>query len=278
MANSGDKIYSEEEVGRLLKLAIHEAETDKLNKQQLNHGLTLEEIKKIATESGINPEYVNVALRKLNNPPLDESVSGFFGAPTSLNLEIRVPGKLSDDTVAQLLRKIRKISSSQRGQYEYLDNHFNWTNSSINPTLHITADSDTEGYTTINVDWKLTDVIILTHMWSALVLFIGSLLSLGFGSAALLASIMATSAVLFFIARWVVKKVYKKQHGQLNDMLSDLASIAETTHTDQVESVNLPVSETAVTAPSPSISIDGDDVYQSDSGNTKQADNLRSKN
>ena len=99
-----DRIYSEEEIGRVLKRA---AEIQGKQPRTSGYGLSLAEIQELAADSGIDPELVTAAVSELkaDQEALKKTI---WGGPLSSTLIRSVEGQLSDDTWEEMLAMLRR--------------------------------------------------------------------------------------------------------------------------------------------------------------------------
>lgn len=99
-----DRIYSEEEIGRVLKRA---AEIQGKQPRTSGYGLSLAEIQELAADSGIDPELVIAAVSELKADQ-EALKKNIWGGPLSSTLIRSVEGQLSDDTWEEMLALLRR--------------------------------------------------------------------------------------------------------------------------------------------------------------------------
>ncbi|MFT4604283.1 MAG: hypothetical protein ACI9W4_001013 [Rhodothermales bacterium] len=99
-----DRIYSEEEIGRVLKRA---AEIQGKQPRSSSYGLSLDELKELASDSGIDPELVIAAVSELKADQ-EAQEKTFWGGPLSSTLIRSVDGRLSDDTWEEMVAILRR--------------------------------------------------------------------------------------------------------------------------------------------------------------------------
>ena len=99
------KLFSEKEVGRILKRAteLHEAEgpTDAT-------GLTLDEVRQIATEMGVDPRYVAAAVAEVAGDGGEEERFYWLGGPVSYEMERVVEGDVSEEQWVEMVEAMRR--------------------------------------------------------------------------------------------------------------------------------------------------------------------------
>ncbi len=86
-------------------------------------GLTLDEIRSIATEAGIDPEAVTRAASIMGAMDWDEKtslVSAIFGGPSKFHLDCEIPGRLPPEEMGRILEHIRRAAEHQGEASEVL--------------------------------------------------------------------------------------------------------------------------------------------------------------
>lgn len=91
------KTYTESEIADLLGRA---AQMQALEKTQGHEGLTLEELKAIAVETGIDPQFVEIASAASSNHQ-----KAYGGIPVSTSRSMFVQGTLTDDSWSQMVAR-----------------------------------------------------------------------------------------------------------------------------------------------------------------------------
>ena len=109
--------YSEEEFALILRKAS-EIQTRGLSRPSRSGtgGMSLEEIRSIATEAGIDPEAVTRAASILGALEWDERsgmAAAIFGSPSKYHLEFEVPGRVSPEEMGRILGEIRRAWEHQ---------------------------------------------------------------------------------------------------------------------------------------------------------------------
>ena len=115
--DSKERRYSEEEFALSLRKASElQTPTSDGAREPGAKGLSLEEIRSIAAEAGIDPEAVTRAASLLGALDWDEreGISGIiFGGPSKYHLEFEVPGRLRDGDLGRILGEIRRAWEHQ---------------------------------------------------------------------------------------------------------------------------------------------------------------------
>ena len=116
--------YSEEEFALILRKAS-EIQVSSGNQSAITGtgGLTLEEIRSIATEAGINPEAVTRAASILGALEWEEReglAAVIFGGPSAFHLDCEISGRLPPEEMGRVLEQIRRASEHQGEASEVL--------------------------------------------------------------------------------------------------------------------------------------------------------------
>jgi len=116
--------YSEEEFALILRKASEiQASSGSQSGTSGTGGLTLEEIRSIAGEAGIDPEAVTRAASILGALKGDDRPGlavAIFGGPSKYNLDCEIPGSLPPEEMGRILEQIRKAAEHQGEASEIL--------------------------------------------------------------------------------------------------------------------------------------------------------------
>jgi len=108
-----ERRYDDEEVGLILREASRAQEG---RRQGGGEGLSLAQLKQIATEVGLDPGAVETAARRLaQNQSARRSL--FFGTPVAPEFEDEIAGELGPEELAEIVTAIRK-ATGRRGVSE----------------------------------------------------------------------------------------------------------------------------------------------------------------
>ena len=115
------RVYSEKEIQNLLRqaAALQAARRDPSN------GLTLDEIRRIAQEAGIDASFVDQAANGLTAKTSSNRADGFWGGTYRVASEMTLNHTVDEDEWAIMVAEIRR-SMGQRGQSEALGRGFDW--------------------------------------------------------------------------------------------------------------------------------------------------------
>lgn len=222
MSDASKKKFTEDEVGRLLQLAIKRQEEVKDTHASLDHGLTLEEIERIAREVGIDPMHLNYALAHLDDPTDEAPGFYFWGSPQILEFGAEVDGRLTEETMVDMLAAIRETFPKSRGNFEKLKNSFSWNNSTI------TIEAQPLGEKTLlNLKEKMDGPIVGAHLWWILSLLLGLMIYVGTDTTLFTLSITAGITGLLYAIGWYVNRtISEKKEQKIRGLLSRLREIS----------------------------------------------------
>jgi hypothetical protein len=109
--------YSEEEFALILRKASEIQLSSGSQPEGLGTGgLTLEEIRSIAREAGIDPEAVTRAASILGALDWEEKkglAAAIFGGPSTFHLDCEIPGRVSPEDMGRILEQIRRATGHQ---------------------------------------------------------------------------------------------------------------------------------------------------------------------
>ncbi len=119
-----ERRYSEEEFALILRKASEiQVSGGSPGSRPGTGGLTLEEIRSIAGEAGIDPEAVTRAASILGAMDWGEEkglVSAIFGGPSRFHLDCELPGRLPPEEMGRILEQIRRAAEHQGEASEVL--------------------------------------------------------------------------------------------------------------------------------------------------------------
>ncbi len=92
-------------------------------------GLSLEEIKRIAADVGVDPSFVDESLAELGTDEFESRHSVLVGGPSSYRMRRRVAGTIDTEVLYEIADTIRRQSKSDRGHIESIGNKLYWRSS-----------------------------------------------------------------------------------------------------------------------------------------------------
>ncbi|MFK7848475.1 MAG: hypothetical protein AB8G77_24510 [Rhodothermales bacterium] len=228
MSDSQGRTFNEEEVSRLLQLAIQQQEADTEAKYNLDHGLSLEEIQRIAAEAGIDAKYIRHALQNLDKKEEPDIKPGFWGAPIALVYDTNVPGQLTEKVMVDILAEIRKEYKDTRGNFAKLKNSFEWTNagaSSMSPS--VVQAQPLNNATHLLIKERMDSFLALSYLPAGLALMLSTLIFLKEPTTTAFLVATIVTSVLFFSARWANWRNHKKRHKALTTLQNNITRVIE---------------------------------------------------
>lgn len=219
-----DRIYSEEEIGRVLKRA---ADMQGKKPRSSSYGLSLEEIKELASDSGIDPDLVIAAAMELKADQ-EALKKTLWGGPLSTTLIRSVDGPISDDTWEEMLAILRR-KYKETGETERRGSTRQWmSRAQDGKRAHLIAtyrDGRTElelfrGNPTIAIPFYILPLIF--GIIALPIIFEPLALS---GFPAFLAWISFVTFMLG-VARTGVSSMGSKMHSQSLELVEELAALA----------------------------------------------------
>jgi hypothetical protein len=221
------RVYSEKEIQALLRqaAALQAARRDPSN------GLTLDEIRRIAEEAGIDATFVDQAAQgSVATPEPLHTPSLFWGGSYRVQSELTLDHEVDDDEWAVMVAEIRR-SMGHRGQSEALGRGYDWRYVvSGQENAHVTL-TPRSGRT--QVDVSRVNQHVMWHMIPGMAAFFAALLGLiaavkpEGGPPILVVLFMTVLAVgSFFSARTIFASTTRAKERKNAELLERLTLIA----------------------------------------------------
>ena len=105
--------FDEREVAEILRRATEPRPGTSLPSRAGSDGLTLDEVKEVAAEAGIDPARIEEAVNALARPEEKSTLDAFLGAPTSVRFEADYDVELDEEGRREAVRLIRATMGSQ---------------------------------------------------------------------------------------------------------------------------------------------------------------------
>ena len=167
----GERRFTDEEVRKILKKAVERTSSKAPVKRE---GLSLEELKSIAGEVGIDPHRVESAARAValgeGNQP-----NRFFGGPMYLDFEWKVEGELDPKDTPEVLSLIRRIMGAQ-GEVDEIHGSLEWRAKGDSGERYVTV-TPRDGIITIRSSANLTNAAVVTFLPAGLIGVLGSVIA-----------------------------------------------------------------------------------------------------
>ncbi len=218
------KLFSEKEVGRILKRAteLHEAEgpADTM-------GLSLDEVRQIATEMGVDPRYVAAAMAEVEQGGDDDERFYWLGGPLSYEMERVVEGEVSEEQWVEMVEAMRR-SYNLVGVSSKVGRMLEWTHNNRRRQVQVRVISR-EGKTRIRLYSRYPQAaavtfavpIALSYMITSLfVTAVGRFDPSGFAS-----MLIGLMGAVFLVMRFVFGRMVDNKKRKARHLLNQLEKI-----------------------------------------------------
>jgi hypothetical protein len=261
---AGNKVYSSKEIKTLLERAT---ELQKKQTGANEDGLTLEELEKIAADSGINPEFIRQAISEQKIAPSSDSTFHILGGPVSQEVGKEIPHTLSPGDWEMIVQEARRTFRKSGGDLQKLGNSFEW----VSPDrkfmqVSVTA-TPSKKHTRLFVSTSYGKIAFMAYYFGLVVttLFLGIYLGQSELPAITNISIMLASAlsafggVRFLFGKWIrsQKRKIEKMLGRFEQIISDNEELPQAHNTgftkeENASNIEMPESDISESESSPS--------------------------
>lgn len=145
--------FSEEEVQELLRQGLELQEESLSKDRRDNDGLSLDEVKKIADEVGIDPSFIALAAQKSHKKKDIEIEKGLFGSAKTISLFREVEGELDSGKIEEIVNHFR-ASLGKRGILQSIDDKFEWKSSDGKKPDYVLKAETHKGFTDIKLTFR----------------------------------------------------------------------------------------------------------------------------
>lgn len=218
------KLYNRKEVGEILKKAADSSlsdESDSLN------GLSLDELKQIASETGIDPEQITRAAAELEITG-GRNETTFWGGPFIFNSQVLAEGEITDQQWEEMLISIQKFFQS-KGEVSERKSVSEWSSPwGTTNAAQVTALKD-NGKTKISVNWTGPLTAIPFYIPVPIAAILSLLFASGFlglGSVSGIAFTLLATSLTFLAGRWALQRHMNKAYKKLRQFVAELNLIA----------------------------------------------------
>jgi hypothetical protein len=140
--------FGDAEISRILQTAVELQARSHSVTHDGGRGLTLEEIRQIAQEAGIDPRFVDLAVSDAD-APLERHANALAGGAYGWRFHTEVEGEIDDDDRSHILQTIRSVMG-QKGEFADVYGRMEWSHDEgLGPTIIGIKSSD--GKTEIDV-------------------------------------------------------------------------------------------------------------------------------
>lgn len=173
--------FGDEEIRRILQSAAELQERSSAGPGAVGRGLTLEELRQVASEVGIDPRFVDLAASHVD-VPTQRTGSRAAGGPTRWHYRASVPGEIAQRDLDRILQVIR-TTMHEKGEVAEVWGRIEWSHDEVGSTIVGIASHD--GTTEFDVTANRSDEATLIH-------FLGVAFG-GISGAAALAAVLGIS-------------------------------------------------------------------------------------
>jgi len=117
--------FGDAEIRQILQAAAEMQERAHAVSAEAGRGLTLEELRQVADEAGIDPRFVDLAVSGVD-APIERLESGLAGGPLSWRFHAQVPGEIGDAERNRILQGIRSVMGA-RGEIADVFGRMEWS-------------------------------------------------------------------------------------------------------------------------------------------------------
>ncbi len=218
------KLYDREEIGAILKKAAENSSVDDLDAPM---GLSIDELRQLASDAGIDPEQIPRAVAEIEAESR-KSERTFWGGPFSFNSQVSVEGEIAVGRWEEMLISIREFFQS-KGEVTTRESVFEWSSPwGTTNSAHVTALKD-HGKTKISVSWNgpLTAVpfyIPLPFVAIASLIVASEFLELA--AVPGVAFTLLATGLTFLVGRWALRRHLDAGFEKLQQLVAGLELIA----------------------------------------------------
>lgn len=238
-----DRVYTEEEIGRILKEA---ASLQGREGSRPITGLSLAELQELARESGIDPGYVESAALALADRS-DQGAGSVLGGPLELTVRRRIPGQVSEETFARMVSEARR-RLRRTGTTSGAGSTREWSApSQLGASTSITL-READDHTDLEIYWTESQVLPIPFIVVPLigiVVWLGIILNdmglTGLAAASAIAAMLLVYTVAPLLAFRGITKSQRRTIHSLADRITGLAREAGSVEPSSVEHAAHPV-------------------------------------
>lgn len=235
---SDERTFSRQELGELIRRATerqHATEQAADNQQ-----LSLEDIKRIAADIGVEPSHIDAVLPELGGNELDASHSFLIGAPTTFVVRRRVRGTLDNDSQTRIVAEIRKHMKRNKGHVEIVGGTLHWR-SSVNwdeASVRVEQDGEFVAITTKSTfagpAWAFHFPIAVVALMGLLAVVIPRNVSAGYVA-------LGISMALFVALRFALRMASRKTEASVETLTDKIARhfVEQTSVAANIEATNI---------------------------------------
>ncbi|MCB0719213.1 MAG: hypothetical protein KDD65_12255 [Bacteroidetes bacterium] len=216
------RTYSEDQVREIMRRATQK-QRESTDRHDPN-GLSLDEIKRIANELGVDPDFIEQAAGEIGSRQVAISESRWLGGPTEVRVSDKFAGRLDDRAQSVVAQIIRKHSGQDSGRIETIGSSLTWRSSENNAVPASSTVVDAGDHCTIDSKVNLNGMGILLQLpFFLLAMF--SLLAYTDKGQPLTAAILILSAIVLAIGgRYVFAAMGKTATRRLTEGTDEIVA------------------------------------------------------
>ena len=218
------KLYDSKEVRAILKIAAENSSTDTPDQQM---GLTIDELRQLASEVGIDPDQISKAADEIeSNSAMNDR--NFWGGPFSYRTQVLVDREITVGQWEEMLLSIRDFFKST-GKVTTRPSVYEWSSPwDTSNSAQVTA-LKSKGSTKINLSWHGPLTGLPYYIPVPLVAIASLLFASGFLELSAIPGVTFTflsTGAAFLIGRWKLRKSLDNGFKKLREMVTGLEMIA----------------------------------------------------
>ena len=146
--------FGDAEIARILQTAAELQERSSTVGDDSAHGLTIEDLRQVAREAGIDPRFVDIAVSD-SREPLSRQGNALTGAPKSWRFRSEIPGEIRDDARDRVLLAVRS-AMGETGTFADVYGRMEWSGQDDQDVLGsvVVGVSSRDGTTEIDISAK----------------------------------------------------------------------------------------------------------------------------
>lgn len=126
--------FGDDEVQRILEAAADLQERSSARGAGSARGLTIQELRQVAAEAGIDPHFIDIAATDID-APMERSDGRWLGGPDSWHFRTTVPGEVEDEERERIVLALRSLMGA-KGEIEEVFGRMEWThNDGMGPII-----------------------------------------------------------------------------------------------------------------------------------------------
>lgn len=190
-------------------------------------GLTIDELRQLASEAGIDPEQITKAAAEIE-ANTGKNDRNFWGGPFSFSTQVLVDGEITGGQWEEMLLSIREFFKS-KGEVTSRHSVFEWSSPwDTSNSARVTA-LKRNGSTKINVSWNGPLTALPYYIPVPLVAIASLLFASGFLELSAIPGVAFTAlatGLTFLIGRWKLRENLAKGFKKIREMVTGLEVIA----------------------------------------------------